>query len=145
MPETRHAALHGDRLDEAFDALERATPDFIARAIRRLRKPSARIVRLPLGILCLVAAFLWFLPVLGIWLLPLGLLLIAQDVPLLRRPVGRATLYVLGRWQRLRAWWRARHAGRERGGTAPRPAEIRTRDPRRSRNGARKNRTAGRS
>ena len=70
-----------------------------------MRKPQARIVRLPLGILCIVGSFFWFLPVLGLWFLPLGLLLIAQDVPFLRRPVGRMTLYSLDRWKRLRSWW----------------------------------------
>ena len=70
-----------------------------------MRRPQARLVRLPLGILCILGSFLWFLPVLGLWFLPLGLLLIAQDVPFLRRPVGRMTLYLLDRWKRLRKWW----------------------------------------
>ena len=92
-------------LDEAFDELESESPDFVTRAIRWLRKPQARIVRLPLGILCIAAGCFWFLPVLGFWLLPAGFLLIAQDVSILRRPVGRMTLYLLERWRRLRRWW----------------------------------------
>jgi hypothetical protein len=67
-------------------------------------------VRIPLGIVCIIGSFLWFLPILGLWFLPLGLLLIAQDVPALRRPVGRMTLYLLDRWVRLRKWWARRHA-----------------------------------
>ena len=63
-----------------------------------VRKPEARIVRIPLGVLCILGSFLWFLPVLGLWFLPLGLLLVAQDLPFLRRPVGRMTLYLLDRW-----------------------------------------------
>jgi hypothetical protein len=94
-----------DKLEEAFDELEREAPNSLARAIRWMRTPQARIVRWPLGILCIVGSFLWFLPVLGLWFLPLGLLLIAQDVPLLRRPVGRMTLYLLDRWKHLRKWW----------------------------------------
>lgn len=103
-----------DELDEAFDKLERETPDFLTRAIIWLRKPQARIVRLPLGILCIVAGFLWFLPVVGLEFLPVGLLLIAQDVPFLRKPVARMTLYLLERWKRLRAWWAKRHGGAKR-------------------------------
>jgi hypothetical protein len=99
-----------NELDEAFDRLEREVPDSVTRAIRWMRKPQARLVRIPLGIVCIVASFLWFLPVLGIWFLPLGLLLIAQDVPFMRRPVGRMTLYLLERWVRLRKWWARRHA-----------------------------------
>jgi hypothetical protein len=77
----------------------------------RMRKPGARWVRIPLGILCVLASFLWFLPVLGIWMLPLGLLLLAQDIPFLRGPVGRGLLWALDRWDALTArWhrWRAR-------------------------------------
>jgi hypothetical protein len=101
-----------DELDKAFDKLEREAPDFLTRGICWLRKPEARIVRLPLGILFIVAGFLWFLPVVGIEFLPVGLLLVAQDVPFLRRPVGRMTLYLLGKWTQLRKWWQRRRAGR---------------------------------
>jgi hypothetical protein len=105
-------ARSGDTLEEAFDELQRTAPDSLARAIRWMRKPQARIVRLPLGILCVVGSFFWFLPVLGLWFLPLGLLLIAQDVRFLRRPVGRMTLYLLDRWKRLRKWWARRKEAR---------------------------------
>jgi hypothetical protein len=140
------AARHDrDELDEAFDELERATPHFLTRSIRRVRKPQARVVRLLLGIVCILAAFFWFLPALGIWMLPLGLLLIAQDVPFMRRPVGRMTLYLLERWARVHSWWKKRQAGRSRGDPAARPAAARTPDRLRSRNGGRKSRTADRS
>jgi hypothetical protein len=94
-----------DELDEAFAELAHAVPDYMSAAIAWMHRPQARVVRLPLGILCIVGSFLWFLPVLGLWFLPLGLLLIAQDVPFLRRPVGRMALYLLDRWKHLRKWW----------------------------------------
>jgi hypothetical protein len=99
-----------DELDQALDELEREAPDRLSRMISRVRQPSARVVRLPLGILCILGSFFWFLPVLGLWFLPLGLLLIAQDVRFLRRPVGRMALYLLERWARLRKWWARRRA-----------------------------------
>jgi len=99
-----------DELEQAFDELEREAPDFLRRTISWMRKPQARMVRLPLGVLCILGSFLWFLPVLGLWFLPLGLLLIAEDVRFLRRPVGRMTLYLLDRWARLRKWWAQRRA-----------------------------------
>jgi hypothetical protein len=40
-----------------------------------------------------VGGVLSILPVLGIWMLPLGLLLVAYDVPFLREPVGRFTIW----------------------------------------------------
>lgn len=99
-----------DDLEKAFDDLESEAPDSLTRALGWLRRPQARAVRIPVGALFIFGSFLWFLPVLGLWFLPLGLLLIAQDVPFLRRPVGRMTLYWLDRWVRVRKWWKARRA-----------------------------------
>jgi hypothetical protein len=42
--------------------------------------------------------------VLGIWMLPLGLLLLAYDIPILRKPIGRFTIWSTWRWARLRRW-----------------------------------------
>jgi hypothetical protein len=95
-------------LDRAFDELEEEVPDRVVRAIRWLRSPSSRWVRIPLGVLFIVGGLLWFLPVVGIELLPIGLLLIAQDVPFLKKPVGRGMLWLVHKWQELQAWWRAR-------------------------------------
>jgi hypothetical protein len=99
-----------DELDRAYDELERAAPDRLARMIARVRRPAARLVRIPVGVLCIIGSFFWFLPVLGLWFLPLGLLLIAQDVRFLRRPVGRLTLYLLDRWAHVHQWWIRRRA-----------------------------------
>jgi hypothetical protein len=93
-------------LDQAFDELERETPDSVTKAIRWIRSPKSRWVRLPLGILCIVASFFWFLPVIGIEFLPIGLLLVAQDVPFLRRPAARLVLWLEHLWLRVRDWYR---------------------------------------
>lgn len=57
-------------------------------AIRWLRRPSSRWVRIPAGVLLMVGGLLSILPFLGIWMLPLGLFLLAEDIPLLRRARG---------------------------------------------------------
>jgi hypothetical protein len=95
-------------LDAAFETLQREVPDTLSRAIRWLRNPEAKVVRLPLALLCIAASFFWFLPVLGLEFLPIGLLLLAIDVPFLRKPVARFTLWLEEKWMRLRARWRAR-------------------------------------
>ena len=38
------------------------------------------------------------LPVFGLWMLPLGLILIAEDVPVVRRAVSRALAWMEKRW-----------------------------------------------
>lgn len=86
-------------LDKAYDELEALTPDRVARAIRWLHDPKGKWVRLPLGILIIVAnLFGPLVPFLGIEFVPLGLLLVAQDVPPLRKPVARATLWLERKW-----------------------------------------------
>lgn len=89
-------------LEQAFDVLEEEVPDRVARAIRWLRSPRSRRVRLPLGIFLILCSFFSFLPVLGIELLPLGLMLVAQDVPFLRRPVARGMLWLERKWEECR-------------------------------------------
>lgn len=89
-------------------------PGPLRRALIFLHDPQGRLVRIPLGILCIIAGLLWFLPVVGLEFLPIGLLLIAQDVPFLRRPVGNAILKLLDALKRLQKWWHARAAQRRR-------------------------------
>jgi hypothetical protein len=100
-----------DLLDEAFYRLAQILPPRLRPALRWLRSNRSKPVRIPLGILCIVAAFFWFLPVVGLEFLPIGLLLLSQDVPFLRRPAARLTLWLIDGYERLqRAWrrWRKR-------------------------------------
>ncbi|WP_245944922.1 hypothetical protein [Pelagibacterium lacus] len=57
-----------------------------------LRQPWAMLIRVPLGILLVIGGVLSFLPVLGLWMLPLGLLLLAIDLPFLQRPMSGLVL-----------------------------------------------------
>ena len=93
------------KLDEAYKRLERELPDCLGRTLRWLRDPNSRWLRLPLGVLFIVGGLLWFLPVLGIELLPIGLLLISEDVPFLRKPVDKVILWLLDKRVVLRRWW----------------------------------------
>lgn len=94
-----------DKLDQAYDGLEREVPDRVCRAIRWLRDPAHRRIRLPVGLMLITVGFFGFLPVIGFEFIPLGLLLIAQDVPVLREPVGRFTLWLEEKWTQLRKKW----------------------------------------
>ena len=76
-------------LDEELERFAERLPRPLARAVRWLRRPEAILVRIPVAIVLVLGGFLSFLPILGIWMLPLGLVLIAQDVPFLRPPMAR--------------------------------------------------------
>jgi hypothetical protein len=69
--------------------------------------PATRIGRIGAGSLLIVCGAFGFLPVLGYWMIPLGVLVLAQDIPMLRRPVGRIMLVAERRWRR---WRRRRNA-----------------------------------
>jgi hypothetical protein len=97
------------RFQRQFDALERMIPG--ARApLARLRSNRWRLVRLPLALVLIVGGLFSFLPVLGIWMLPLGLLLLAVDLPCLRGPISVLLIRsrrLVRRWtRRWRSWSR---------------------------------------
>lgn len=92
------AAKSYSRLNRLFDRLERRIPDFASNWLKRLRRPEARWVRIPLGLLLVLGGIFSFLPVLGIWMLPLGLLLLALDLVFLQGPVNSAILRGTRKW-----------------------------------------------
>lgn len=87
-----------DRLNRLFDRLERRIPAAAANWLMRIRRPEARWIRIPLGVLLVLGGVFSFLPVLGIWMLPLGLLLLALDLIFLQGPVNAAILRGSRRW-----------------------------------------------
>ena len=81
-------------LDAQLDRLERMCPAWLAKAIHFLRNPHIRLVRLTAGVLLIIGGLLWFLPILGIEMLPIGIVLIALDVPFLRGPAARMLAWI---------------------------------------------------
>lgn len=77
------------RLDRQLESIESAIPHPLARALNFLRRPAARLIRVPLGVLFVLGGVFSILPLLGIWMLPLGLLLLAVDLHLVRGPITR--------------------------------------------------------
>ncbi|WP_127145314.1 hypothetical protein [Pelagibacterium montanilacus] len=94
------------RLERLFIRLEKRFPR-VGRAIYVLRQPWAMLIRIPLGLLLVAGGLLAFLPILGVWMLPLGLLLLAIDLPFLQHPVNSTVINGQRRWT---LWRRRRRA-----------------------------------
>ncbi|MBR1270897.1 hypothetical protein JQ629_25815 [Bradyrhizobium sp. AUGA SZCCT0222] len=85
-------------LDRHFAWFEAKLPAGPARFVAWLRKPSSRYVRIPMAILLILGGIFSILPVLGLWMLPLGLLLFAQDVPFLQTPMAKLLGWIERKW-----------------------------------------------
>lgn len=76
--------------DRRLQRLTAHLPSGLRSAIHGLRRPSAKWVRLPMGLLLLIGGtILTPLPIFGFWMLPVGLVLVAEDVPFIRKWVVR--------------------------------------------------------
>jgi hypothetical protein len=91
----RHYAAE---IERHFIWFETKLPPRGAKFVGWLRRPSSRLVRIPLAILLVVGGIFSFLPVLGLWMLPLGLLLIAQDLPFLQKPIALMLGWIERKW-----------------------------------------------
>ena len=92
LDRSQPASRQGKQDDARYRRVElliRRLPARIQPAIHWLLRPAARWVRIPAGLLLITGGVLSILPVLGLWMLPLGLILLAEDIPPLRRATGR--------------------------------------------------------
>ncbi len=71
--------------ERQLDRMQAKMPPSAARAFAWLRRPQMWPLRAVAAVLLMVGGFVGFLPIFGFWMLPLGLLLLSQDVPFLRR------------------------------------------------------------
>lgn len=81
-----------------LDRFEARLPEWMARKSQSLREPGARKWRIPAASLLIFGGSLGFLPILGFWMVPLGLLLLAVDVPALRPPLARLLRWIERKW-----------------------------------------------
>lgn len=92
------AAAWDERVERALSR----GPRRLQAAVGWLREPSRRWVRLPAGGLLVMGSFLAILPVFGLWMLPLGLALIGEDVPPLKAWLERTARRAETLWRRWR-------------------------------------------
>lgn len=72
--------------------------------LEKLRNPRRRWLRVPVGFALVVGGVFGFLPVVGFWMIPLGLSLLALDFPVARK----ANRWIRRKFQNIVAWLRRR-------------------------------------
>src|SRR5258705_9911293 len=89
-------------LDKHTPHHHRPRPHKISFGRFSIRVPASRSLRIALGIALVIGGCLGFLPILGFWMLPLGLALLSIDL----KPVRR--------WRRrLEVWWGRRRQAKQ--------------------------------
>jgi hypothetical protein len=83
LPMAVNSAAH--RRERRMEQLIDRLPAKLQSTLRWLRRPSSRRVRIPAGLLLICGGFLSILPVFGLWMFPFGFILLAEDVPPMRR------------------------------------------------------------
>jgi hypothetical protein len=88
---------HKRRLDRQFAALKgkSALLDTFLPAIQS--RPGI-LIRVPLALLFMAGGLLFVLPFFGLWMIPLGLMLLAIDLPLLRPPASAIIIRLRRKW-----------------------------------------------
>ncbi|MCX5514891.1 hypothetical protein C3941_11090 [Kaistia algarum] len=69
---------------------------------RTVKLPESRPLRIGIGGAFIAGGIFSFLPVLGIWMLPIGLIVLSHDFPRIRRFRRQSEVKLARRWARFR-------------------------------------------
>ncbi|MCJ2081945.1 DUF2892 domain-containing protein [Methylobacterium sp. J-090] len=103
MDATGHETVTARDWDDRVARLTEKLPARLARALDWLREPSRRIIRIVAALLFIFGGVFSILPVLGLWMLPVGLALLSEDVPGLKVPLERSARWIGATWARVTA------------------------------------------
>ena len=92
--QNRNNPLGADSRERRVELLIQRLPPRLQAVVRSLRRPSARRVRIAVGLLLILGSLLSILPIFGLWMLPLGLVLLAEDVKPLRNATDRILAWI---------------------------------------------------
>jgi len=90
------------RLDRQLQALGRRFP-ILQKLIALVDARPGVLLRVPLALLLIMGGMLGFLPILGFWMIPLGLIILAIDLRVLQPAVSTTMIRIRRRWS---IWWR---------------------------------------
>ena len=74
---------------------------------RTMRLPRSRLLRVVMGVAFVALGLVGFLPVVGFWMIPVGLVILSVDSPVARRARRRAEVWIMRRYNR----WKGRDVG----------------------------------
>jgi hypothetical protein len=76
---------------EEMERFQNHVPKWVGNNLSRLRGQRGAWARVPAGVALIGGGVLGFLPlpVVGVWMLPVGLALLAHDIPAIRGPMAR--------------------------------------------------------
>jgi len=100
-------AVQNDEFDRYCERAEGHLPNWSSRFLCWLRQPSSRVARVVVSALLVTGSLFSFLPVLGLWMLPLGLIIIAQDLPFLKAPLVVSFQRTEAAWELWQNWRRS--------------------------------------
>ncbi|WP_306256927.1 hypothetical protein [Pararhizobium sp. IMCC21322] len=55
--------------------------------------PQSQLARISLGVVFVLFGFVGFLPIVGFWMIPVGLIILSYDVPSIRRGTRRIAVW----------------------------------------------------
>jgi hypothetical protein len=108
----------GRRVARDIDQMAANLPFGAGPVLRWLGRGSSRWLRIPVALLLIAGGIFGFLPILGFWMLPLGALLLALDIAVLRRPIH----WAIARVKRISDGWSRQDptgSGSDRGNSTP--------------------------
>jgi len=89
------------RLERLFSEIITKLP-WTAGIVKWLRNPKNAFVRIPVALLLILGGIFSFLPILGLWMLPLGLILLSIDIIFLQEPVTKGIVIAK---RKIPQWW----------------------------------------
>jgi len=83
---------------KTYFGVDRRTQEIVLGKFR-FRLPQSRLFRVLIGVALILGGILGFLPVLGFWMVPLGLIVLSQDFAVVRRLRRRFAVWWARKWR----------------------------------------------